>query len=94
MQYLILKKMTTFIRVLFLSYSIHLCTCNSISELHEKNADDAFNFILKVKHESENIREYITKVQALFCPDQSIRETGNTEESSDVINFLPPELTI
>ena len=62
--------------------------------IHEKNADDAFSFIRKVKDESENIRKYITKVQALFCPDQSIRETGNTEERSDVINSLPPELTI
>ena len=86
--------------ILMVLLSFRLSICNVVleetTETKRKNFNDTLNFVLDVKSKSENKREFITKMQAVFCPNQPLCDDENilTGERSDVINELGTELTI
>ena len=95
-----INRMTAVIRsVLILSINIHVCTCTMAKEtrqIRRKNFADTFDFILGLKENSESVEEFITKVQAVFCPNQPVCGTGDNHavERSDVLASLNPAVTI
>ena len=79
--------------------STHFWVCNVVrgetEEIRRKNYADVYNFILDLNDESENNTQFITKMQAVFCPNQPLCGSTKSQivERSDVIE-LNEELTI
>ena len=56
--------------------------------------ESIFDFGIGLKNESDNILDYATKVQALFCPEQPICTATGDRNATDVLKTLPKMIGI
>ena len=54
-----------------------------------KNFENIFDFTVGLRNETDNILDYTTKIQALFCPEQAICTAEADRNRTDVLNTLP-----
>ena len=66
----------------------------SESDQSPQRFDDIFDFAIGLKDESDNILNYASWIQALFCPNQPVCTADGTKTSSDVLATLPKNVQI
>ena len=93
---MIVTKISAF--VLALSILNIYCDFGSIhrdeKEIEKKLANDFYNFVVEIQTNSSDAYDYVSKVQAIFCPQQPICDMTGEYNSSAVLATLPASLTI
>ena len=69
-----------------------LAQCYHISKLIK--VSDIYNFVRQLRDNSDSIHEYVSMVQAIFCPEQPICDDGDVVYSSDMLATPPASLTV
>ena len=68
-------------------------TNHSESESSE-SLESIFDFTDGLKYESDNMFDFVTRIQALFCPEQPICTAEGDRNSTDVLKSLPKMIEI
>ena len=68
-------------------------TTDLVSE-DDDTFQNVFDFTDKLKNDSDNIYDYVTKIQAIFCSDQPICSVQGGLNSTDILKLLPQVIEI
>ena len=87
--------------LLYTKVFIYTLVCIAVAGLTDhlnsesfKSFESIFDFTVGLKNESDNILDYATKIQALFCPEQPICTAEGDRNSADVLDTLPEMIGI
>ena len=72
--------------LVFLDVTVHT---EHLERERFKNFENVFDFTVGLRNETDNILDYTTKIQALFCPEQPICTAEADMNRTDVLNTLP-----
>ena len=54
-----------------------------------------FDFVKQLKRFSDDMTDFVSKIQAIFCPDQPICGSGGVHrDRSDILTTLPTDLNV
>ena len=63
-------------------------------KIRRANFQILFDFVKKLKYDSDSMHDFIAKIQAIFCPDQPICASDGIRGRHDVLDTLPEDINL